>query len=181
MNRLLFAALFTAACFSSVNTTAQEEKTEDTTPTFYRHSLGFSAGGTTGLGFSYRHFFPNRLGFQVTGVPIFGGGDFFSSTGLSLMYIFKEHEKVDLFSYLGNHLIYERFTYYQAPITFPDPQPGDEVIKERLTYNIGFGAGVNIHFWEFIDLSLKAGYGIYNVNSSPATNIAAGIGVYYRF
>ena len=78
------------------------------------HHLGLHAGSTTGLGFSYRYW-PAKLGFQVTGIPIFNGDNRnYISGGVSLLYLFKENKVVDLFGYIGNHLILEtnEYVYY---------------------------------------------------------------------
>ena len=177
MKFLTLALLFIGLCFFSSTTFAQEDSPNENTPIFYRNSLGVAAGGTTGLGISYRHFFPNKFGFQVTGIPIFSQNHFYSSTGLSLMYIFREHERVALFSYLGNHVIYTEDNYYGGSILW-DEEP---IQYSYLTYNIGLGAGVNIHLWDFIDLSVKVGYGVFDIPNGVYTNLTGGIGAYYNF
>lgn len=160
--------------FTTANTSAQEE-TSNSNMTF-KHSFGVHAGASTGLGFSYRYF-PEKWGVQITGIPIFGGDRFFSSTGLSLLYKIKSHGKVDLFSYLGAHNIFERYEYYYD-IWPPTEEPG--VYKNNFLI-AGFGAGINIHLWEVLDLSIQAGYGVYDITDSPMSNITGEIGLYYRF
>ena len=141
-----------------------------------KHSFGVHAGAATGLGFSYRYF-PEKWGVQVTGIPIFGNGSFYSSTGLSLLYKIKSHDKLDLFSYLGTHYMFERYNYIYQP--WPETEPPVAITYNFL--NIGFGAGVNIHLWEVLDLSLQAGYGVFDLTTSPVSNITGEIGLYYRF
>ena len=173
--KLIFYMLTTAAIFSAQITTAQEEVNSAVSESF-KHGFGIHAGASTGLGFSYRYF-PEKWGVQVTGIPVFGGGSFFSSAGLSGLYKIKEHRRVDLFTYLGGHLIHER--YKTNTSTWP-PTEEPQIYKYN-TLVAGLGAGVNIHLWEVLDLSVQIGYGAYNLTNSPRTNITGELGFYYRF
>lgn len=169
MNRFIFLALF---LFSLYHLSAQE----DTISKRLNHSLGVSAGSTTGLGFSYR-FLPNKWGVQITGVPVFEQYRNVFSAGLTALYRLREHEKMDVFLYLGNHILFEK------PKNL---YPGSQGTWEPSTYsqyNAGLGAGVNINIADYLDLSLQLGYGVYNILQSNYinSNIAGGIGLYYRF
>lgn len=130
-----------------------------------KHAFGFNLGSTTGLGLSYR-FFPNKFGFQLTGIPVFlGNGGMFLSTGLSLMYKVKESRRIDLFGYLGNHFIYTTGTG-----------------SSNYSHQIGLGAGINMHVWiDVLDISIQLGYGAYDVNHSPISMLAGEFGFFYRF
>lgn len=157
---------------------AQTDYGTETETNDFRFAIGAHSGSTTGQGFSFRYQ-PEKFGIQLTGIPIFNGRDnFYSSTGLTLMYTLRKHERLDLFTYLGNHYIYQRYE------SFVDmwPMPSEPVILTERNYNIGLGAGINIHLWQVLDLSLQLGYGVYNVNNSNInSNIAGEIGLYYRF
>lgn len=160
--------------FATNKSSAQEEVINES-PNF-KHSLGVHAGGVTGLGFSYRYF-PEKWGVQVTGIPIFGGDNFFSSAGLSVLYKIKSHNKVDLFTYLGTHHIHERYKLYYE--TWPPSEQPAVITNNSLS--AGLGAGINIHLWEVIDLSFQAGYGVFNILNYPISTITGELGIYYRF
>lgn len=105
----ILACLFSLIVLS---TSAQESPEFGSEKKSLNHSLGLHAGLSTGQGFSYRYF-PNKWGVQVTGIPIFNGNNgYYTSSAISILYKIKEHKKVDLFTYLGNHLIFERYQSY---------------------------------------------------------------------
>jgi hypothetical protein len=172
----ILGIIFTAALFPLF---AQESPDYTGERSSFKHSLGLHAGASTGQGFSYRYF-PEKWGIQITGIPIFNGNQgYYTSSAVSILYKIKEHKKVDLFAYLGNHLIFERYQSYYWPGPWPGEEPG--FITDR-TYNIGLGAGINIHLWTVLDLSLQAGYGLNSWNNAPISTIFSGeIGVYYKF
>jgi hypothetical protein len=172
--KIIFSVLTFLLVFY-VDTISAQEELRDEVQTF-KHGLGIHAGAVTGLGFSYRYF-PEKWGVQITGVPVFNQGGFFSSAGLSGMFKIKEHDKLDLFTYLGVHHIHEQYKIHQG--TWP-PSDQPSVIKHNFL-SAGFGAGVNVHLWEVIDLSLQAGYGVFNIVNSPVSTITGEIGIYYKF
>lgn len=167
MIRFIFLALL---FFSLFQLSAQE----DTISKRLNHSLGVSAGATSGVGFSYR-FLPNKWGVQVTGVPLFEASRTVFSAGLTALYRLREHEKMDVFLYLGNHVFYEKSKSIHPGSQGPWEPP------TYFQYNAGLGAGVNIHIADYLDLSLQVGYGVYNILQNINSNIAGGIGLYYRF
>ncbi len=172
----ILTCFFSLALFSL---TAQETTNFGLEEKSMRHALGLHAGTSTGQGFSYRYF-PNKWGVQVTGIPIFNGNNgFYTSSAVSILYKIKEHKKLDLFTYLGNHLVFERYQSYYG--IWPEPESGPTYVTDR-TYNIGLGAGVNIHYWEVLDLSIQAGYGLTSRNNAQLyTVFSSEIGVYYKF
>lgn len=126
------------------------------------NSLGLHAGFTTGLGFSYR-FMPNKLGAQFTIAPFFNTRtqNNFLSVGVSVLYKFFETRKTDFFGYLGNHYI---------STTNSDP-----------IYNMGIGTGLNLYASRFFYFSFQVGYGVYNVNNLPSSNLTGEFGIYFKF
>lgn len=170
MKTALVVAIFTLL-LSTVN--AQEEVTQSPL-----HSLGVAAGASSGLGFSYRYQ-TNQLGFEVTGIPVFNGSNqLFLSTGASLIYRIRTHEKMDVFVYYGNHLFYNQ----REMIVYDFPSDSyNTTIKKTTNLTMGLGAGVNIHIADYLDLSLKAGYGLYNYNRYMSATIVGGVGFYYLF
>lgn len=147
---------------------SQEEPKPSSSPA---HSFGFHLGSTTGMGLSYRYL-PNKLGVQATFLPVFNGdGGLFISSGFSIMYKIQSSRRVDLFGYLGNHFIYRE-----------NPNYGFEGKNINRSYQMGLGAGINLHAWiDVLDISFQLGYGVYNVNKSPRSLPAAEIGFYYKF
>ena len=143
-----------------------------------RNSIGVAAGISTGLGFSYRYQ-TDKLGFEVSGIPIFNGSQqLFISAGASLMYKIKSHEKLDVFLYYGNHLIYSQ----REMIMYDFPSDTySSVINKTTEMTMGLGAGVNIHIVDYLDLSLKAGYGLFNYNRNMTATVVGGVGFYYLF
>lgn len=160
-----------------VSLNAQDPMGLEETPT-YKRSLGVHAGATTGFGFSFRYV-PDRFGIQITGIPIFNGNnDVYTSTALSFLYTIREHEKLDLFTYFGSHVEYQK---YESWIDIW-PEPSEPTVYRETSLHFGLGAGVNFHLWDIIDLSLQGGYGLFNVNlDNIRTGFTGEIGLYYRF
>lgn len=146
------------------------------------HSLGLHAGTTTGVGFSYR-FWPDRIGIQVTGIPIFNGNkESWVSMGLSGLFLIKEHRHLNIFSYLGAHLIQDRglknvptgqIDMYGSPIY------GLEDITTNYL-NLGLGFGANINILKELSLSIQTGYGLYNISDQIGGNMIFETGLYYH-
>ncbi|MEX2485643.1 MAG: hypothetical protein WED10_13815 [Brumimicrobium sp.] len=182
---LLFALLF----FVISPTFSQEVEEPDNHVLSKKNHLGVNMGSTTGMGLSYKYF-GRKLGVQITGIPVFqGNGYYFVSTGVTALYRIKTSDHIDLVSYLGNHMIFSRTNGYQSANVQPfgpstTVYPVDpEATVESTHYNIGLGAGVDIHLSRFLDMSIKAGYGLYDLNhgSNAYTSIALEFGMYYRF
>lgn len=137
---------------------------QNTTENKHSHQLGLSAGFTTGVGFSYRHW-NNNLGFQITTIPIkieeewtdlSGIRNFYSnfpiflfnnktfiSLGLTGLYSLKEFSSYKVLSYLGNHFL---------------------IREEFVIYNVG--AGLGISFEKKIGFTLMVGYQGYDLTES---------------
>jgi hypothetical protein len=149
----------------------------------YKHSLGLSAGVSTGLGFSYRYW-PKKVGFQVTGIPIFSTNNIFSSVALSGLITIKDFSNIQMFGYFGNHLIYDKSSYTDVvvnPITGVITET--KMTSEDYTYNTALGVGFRFNFWGVLDFNLQTGYGAsfeYNPNLFR-TVFAAEAGLYYHF
>lgn len=134
-------------------------QSKDSLNSISHHNLGFHTGSTTGIGLSYRYWH-NRLGVQATGFPFISKdlGTYYS-LGLSLLYVLKDNKKADLFGYIGNHFI---------------------KLSNKTTYNLGVGIGLKIDFFEVLDFSIQAGYGIYSIQDSPSSLPTGEIGLYYH-
>jgi hypothetical protein len=123
------------------------------------HRVGFQAGTTTGVGFSYKYQ-PSKFGLQLVSMPIFDGdGNVLASFGLSGLYRFTEFGKIDFFGYLGNHIFIGRTDW---------------------GYHVGVGAGIDWHVWpSVLDLNFQAGYGVYYLNDRPFSLLTGEIGIHY--
>ncbi len=120
----------------------------------FNNEFGTHAGFTTGLGFSYRRWI-KKFGFQITGLPIKAESDEFYSGGLSLMYKFTQNKYVNVYGYMGSHLIY---TY-------------DELINNN-------GIGCGFAFGRIVAFNLQLGYALYDYNYLLPTIEA---GLYWKF
>lgn len=139
------------------------------------HQFGIHAGSTTGLGLAYRYW-PNKLGFQITTVPIFHqGGDYFVSTGAVILFKLKEYKKYNLFLYQGNQLLFTRESAYSYSYNY------NYYKREETKWNSGIGLGFNMHFDSQFSIDIMLGYGLYNINNDIFTNIAGEIGLFYTF
>jgi len=150
---------------------------QDTTIKIRKNEIGFHAGFTTGLGFSYRLWL-GKNGVQLTGIPIKINDDFFLSGAVTFMHKFYESKYVRFFCYLGNHFIYsnnkvESFTPYSS---------GNEYrTEEKVSYNIGIGPGFG--FGSVVKFNVMFGYGAYNLlNNKDYSLLPTGeMGLYYCF
>lgn len=160
---------------SSLSFSQEEAETQPLIKT--KHFVGLHAGSTTGIGFSYRYW-PKRLGIQVTAFSSFDyDKEIWSSNGLSILYTLKETKHIDIFSYLGNHLTYEKWLSNQ----FDDVGNIISSTKvSRTRNNIGIGIGLKIDFLEDLDFNIQAGYGLYDITNDFNTLIAGEVGLYYH-
>ncbi len=125
------------------------------------HNFGLAAGFLSGYGFSYRHWFPSKNGYQITFIPAGkvteNEGYFNSSLGLLGLKSLHESEHTNFFGYYGAHY---NFEYQNEKKTFNGPSNNSvpyehtETIHELYT---GLGVGIEIHFWN-LNYSLIAGY-----------------------
>jgi hypothetical protein len=166
--------------FLSSNITSQSEKGFPV-----KHYFGFNYGGTTGIGIGYRIDL-SKVGFQVAGSPIFlSGNDVCYNTALTMTYFFKKSSKIDILSFLGNTINFstiKNITNLQMSPMIQNIGPLFTNINLLNGYNIGFGAGVNIHLINgLLDLTAKLGYCVYNVDTNPVSAIGSELGVYYKF
>jgi hypothetical protein len=141
------------------------------------NEFGAHAGFTTGLGFSYRHWF-DRFGFQVTGIPVKTNDYFFASIGATGLYSLKTTQYIRAFLYLGNHFVYQAETY-ESYDPYMGYSYGEEYTSYTRQYNIGFGPGFSVG--RLIEFNLMVGYGIYDVGGDFNMLPAIEVGVYYNF
>ena len=140
-----------------------------------KHFVGLHVGTTTGYGFSYRYW-PTKLGVQITGIPIFTQNSYNVSTGFSLLYKLRDNNRIDLYSYLGNHLLFESNTNQYNNFGYII----GTTKQSYTTYNIGIGIGLKIDFLEVLDINFQTGYAFNNITDSFYTGLAGEIGLYYQ-
>ena len=151
-HKILFSICLTIFSFSSI---AQNDSP---------HHIGVSAGVTTGAGLSYRYW-PSKLGFQVTALPsIVNNNGSVTSLGASILYTLNDSKVIDLYSYLGNSIIYMKSDYYSEMI-----------------YNSGIGFGLKFEIFDELNINTQLGYGGIDISGKNSTfSIIGEIGLYYN-
>ncbi len=167
---LLFCLILNSGSYGQINNLKANKR-----------SFGLHAGGTTGVGLSYRYW-PSRFGIQVTTMPFFSlrGPAFILSSGLTGLFNFRKGKVIDFYGYLGNHVVTvisrkKEYTYY---LNKPSEATVETVYKIR--YNIGLGIGLRCHITEKIDLDLQGGYGIFDLTKYPLESPTIEVGLYRR-
>jgi len=157
-------------------TTAQSNDTIKPFTYNHKHNIGLHAGLTTGIGISYRYW-PTKLGIQLTSIPIISNKRTFVSAGITALYTLNDGQKVDLYGYFGNHILYSKTT---KSIGITQPGQPTTIIKESTNYNVGVGFGFKIDINQDLNFNLQAGYGVY-VGTHTIATLDAAIGLYYSF
>jgi len=162
--------------FSCASLSAQETPDFSTKGTHY---AGFHAGSTTGMGFSYRYV-KQKWGVQLTTIPVFNNDFFAMSNGFSLLYTIAEHEKVDVFGYVGQHLLISRQNEW---VWDEDYTNYEEQRVSNYFWGTGIGAGVNYKLTDYLIMSTQVGYGMYSTtwDNDRIFFLAAEWGIYYKF
>lgn len=159
--------LLTVSLFIALGLFGQEA--ENNSVVNRSNEIGMHAGFTTGLGLSFRHW-SNKIGVQVTVIPIKANDYQFISGGLTAMYSLSNKEYHRFFLYLGNHILVknERDLYEFE---------NDEVTT---TYNLGFGPGFEVG--KSVRFNIMIGYGAYNLLDAPDYNLLPTIemGLYFK-
>jgi len=149
---------------------AQEEN-----PKVRKNEFGINAGFTTGVGFSYR-FWPKKIGFQITALPIKQNDRIWISAGITGLYKFYDAKYVRVFGYLGNHLLIYDKEYY---IYNTYPYSSTQGKKRKELYNIGFGPGFG--FGKVVKFNIMFGYSAQDVLEDFNLLPTGEIGLYYAF
>lgn len=142
---------------------AQEAKQDSSSG---NHYIGLNVGSSTGLGFSYKYV-KNRLGLQLSGIPVYRDGDLWASAGAGLTYRSKKaiitNKKFIPLLYAGTSIVV-----------------GSEREAIYLQYfSTAVGFGFDHKFAENFTFSLMGGYGVY-VTGSISTTLSAEMGIHYR-
>lgn len=154
---------------------AQDEtkKNDESLP----NELGFNAGFTTGLGFSYRRWFSN-FGLQATTLPLKISDETFISAALSGMYSLKCTRHVRTYLYWGNHFLLNSSTSHS-----PDSS-GTTITQTETHRHLNSGVGIGFSFGRVVAFNMQFGFAAYNllgkkedINLLPTGEL----GLYYRF
>jgi hypothetical protein len=137
------------------------------------NELGIHIGATTGIGLSYRHWF-DKIGFQLTVLPVKTEQVTFISAGVSALYSFYDSKYVSVFGFLGSHYsVRER----DEDIDDIGINRTDRVKESSCNFGIGPGFG----FGRTVRFNLMVGYGFYDVFEKFNMFPTGEIGLYYRF
>ena len=141
----------------------------------FKHSIGFTAGETTGTGLSYR-LCPDRFGVQGTlGLEIDRMATQFS-TGVAFLYKIIKAGKTNFFIFQGNNVNYVKF-------------PPDFSINTKVYANIGAGLGVEVIILKRISLNVMGGYAYLGDShthpdfgeSNTRFGLTGALGLFYMF
>ena len=149
---------------------------QDETPVVTKNNeFGAHVGATTGIGLSYRHWF-NKVGFQLTALPIKTEEVTFISAGATVLYSFYDSKYVMVFGYLGGHYFVQ--------------EKDEERYNDRLGHfekfpveeeSFSFGIGPGFAFGRVVRFNLMVGYGFYDVFEKFNMFPTAEVGLFYRF
>jgi hypothetical protein len=142
-----------------------------------KNEFGINAGTTTGVGLSYR-FWPARIGFQLTALPIKVDKDVWVSGALTFLCKYYEAEYVRCFAYLGNHFIYDNKKYRSYD---PLPYQNNNYYEAKSTYQYNIGLGTGFGFGKTVKYNIMIGYGAYDITGKFNLLPAGEMGLYYSF
>ncbi len=157
----------------------------------YKNQIGAAAGFTTGYGISYRYW-PDKWGVQLTTTPYFEKGRANSSFGVTVLMRLQEMSWVNLYLYLGNHLIFDRTTYYpqltDAGGNLLYDTYGNPVYSSQLEYAnnyrwlTGIGPGFEFIIGKRFSFNLMFGFrSDYATNEDYKIAFTGETGIYFRF
>lgn len=155
-----------------------EERNDDDNSNPFTNEVGFNAGGTTGVGLSYRHWF-NRFGLQVTGMPLKIDNDIFISAGLTGLYSLRNTKYTRVYAYWGNQVFYLKESYYN----YIGDQP---ILNYRTDAFYCSGIGIGFSLGRVVAFNISVGYAAYQLIGAGYHNglslLPTGeIGLFWRF
>jgi len=173
MNYFFIIALAAAIMVHAQDTTAEDENLST-------HYIGAAAGFVTGYGLSYRHWFNDKNGAQITLGPYVNFQDNSTEasvslglTGLRALYL---APVANLFGYYGAHYF---FSYDDRNIT--GPNAFEENPNSDHWIIAGLGSGIDIHAWR-LSFNLMTGLATYTAfGESFSINITGETALYYRW
>ena len=169
--KMIIATLFFVLFALVQNVDAQEK----TLPEF-KHSVGFDAGASNGYGLSYKYM-PSKWGIQFNGFPVATPNEYHISIGVTALRSLYENQKIRFFTYLGNHLIFEKtdsyYDYYSSP---------NNTYTKSTEWVIGAGPGFEFYIAKRIALNFRFGVGYYHYGEEDWEIMPdGGFGIHFRF
>ena len=142
MRRICLLIVFAACLQSAV--------ADDSFPILYTHEIGFAAGYTTGYGLSYRQWFHNGYGVQLTCGPYYDKSGSTTngsvSLGLTGLRMLSATGNLNLYLYLSGHWLYnytdQIVQWYDYNYEYPYDQ---SVVMVTHDFYFGFGPALDIH------------------------------------
>lgn len=165
-----FLAILFICAFLTGSSLAQEGEVDNA-----KNEFGAHLGATTGIGLSYRHWF-NKMGVQITAIPVKTDDMFFGSLGLSGLYSLKKTKYVRAYLYLGTHIL--STDDYVSDYDDNGNYLGDHSVR---TTQLNVGCGPGFSFGRVVAFNLQIGYGIYDITDRFNILPSGEIGVYYMF
>ncbi|MFO7754809.1 MAG: hypothetical protein ACQERS_15055 [Bacteroidota bacterium] len=138
----------------------------------FKFGIGAAAGFSTGYGLSFRYW-PTDWGLQLTTAPYYSNNDAQISFGATTLKTIKDDGRIKLFMYWGNHILYEKYSYYYN-------YPYDEETDKYTTWISGIGPGFEFTFLDKVSFNLMFGIATY-VERDFMLNMTAETGLYYKF
>lgn len=136
----------------------------------YKHSFGLGGGGTSGFGFSYRYL-PKDYGFMLTAAPIYDKSEDFAvlSGGLTLEKVLSRFSSSMLYTYLSNGIYYSKYRedntdsgYNLFNNDYYNSVYNSYTIHENMSWNSGFGFGIEFHSAKRVVVNFMVGFGQYD-------------------
>lgn len=81
--------------------------------------MGLTLGFLSGLGFTYRQFFADKIGLKATGMGFFDQNQTFGNIGVQGMYVFSENDWLKFYGLLG----VSNFSTKRNTVVYSDPVP----------------------------------------------------------
>jgi hypothetical protein len=134
---------------------------------YFKHSLGFGAGYSTGYGISYRYF-GEKFGAQINFGPNKNGKELEVSTGLTFLYRILDLKDFTFYVYQGNNF------YIKKEIN----KETKKIVEENY-FNNGLGIAGEWVFNSHIGLNLMGGYS--SRENFKKIGFTGEVAVYFKF
>lgn len=138
--------------------------------------LGINIGATTGIGLSYKHWH-DKLGIQITALPIKIKNDFDFSIGLTGFYMVRQRRLMNMFIYTGHNIMTDEFEFIY------DMNPINSFINsynryDDFSYNASVGFGAELGKNPLI--TVMVGYGAFDILGDYKLFPTVDVGLHFR-
>lgn len=148
----------------------------ESTPVKNYHRLGIHAGGTTGVGFSYKVSRNDKYQIQLVAIPIASSNGEYVNAGLSLFRKVVNTRGFDILGYVGGNYSYSSggIDMEFLPPVIPTRPSGNRV-------NGSFGLAFEVGTSELFKFNFQGGYGIYGIGDSNNWTTYPSLGIGLEF